>query len=73
MTTVKELIEMLKEHEPEAPVWMATRGRHSAVSMHIYGPVRKRDVSNEWEEDCDGTVYILSDGDYGSLPVSLWD
>ena len=70
--TVGELIRMLQEHEPDAPVFMATRGRHSAVSMHVGDAVTKSGVSDQ-SEKCDGTVYILSDGDCGHLATSLWD
>lgn len=62
---VKELIEMLNNMDPDAMVYVVNLGRHMAVSSHIAGPVRLCDV--DYEADRDGTVYIVTDGDYENI------
>jgi len=71
---IKELIQMLNDivdDNPEATVYIGTRGRHSAVASHVSGPVRLRDTDST--QECDGTVYIVSDGDCKNIPLSLFD
>lgn len=73
--TVQELIRSLQEivdDNPEATVYIGTRGTHSAVSSHLYGPVRMRDLEDE-DRECDGTIYLVSDGDCGNIPLSLFN
>tara|TARA_R110000744_G_scaffold24164_13_gene60831 strand:- start:1030 stop:1254 length:225 start_codon:yes stop_codon:yes gene_type:complete len=73
--TVKELIRDLSQFDPEAKVKLGQNGRHQAIAVHLLGAVRKQDVNcyDELSDECDGTVYLLDDGQIGYLTQRLWD
>jgi len=71
--TVKELIELLSQYDPEATVRLGQNGSYQAVSAHLLGPMRKQDSSCELTEECDGTVYLLDDGQIDYLTQKLWE